>query len=170
MFSGDSCAAVYPCNETIEVSTPYDRRSLHACMFPCSATLCKAVLPWPSIAFTYNKKQVQWTSAYLLLLADLIWFILWIRMIHEIFCYDFHIKIMLGWSLPPIVFRRALFLFTLFVYSGVQHISCCVFVWFSSSCVPYVASFSGLFIFDCPFGIRYKTLCFNYVWWVSHNE
>jgi len=45
MFSGDSCAAVYPCNETIEVSTPYDRRSLHACMFPCSATLCKAVLP-----------------------------------------------------------------------------------------------------------------------------
>jgi hypothetical protein len=24
---------------------------------------------------------------------------------------------------------------------------------FSSSCVPYVASFSGLSIFDCPFGI-----------------
>ena len=23
----------------------------------------------------------------------------------------------------------------------------------SSSCVPYVASFSGLSIFDCPFGI-----------------
>jgi hypothetical protein len=46
---------------------------------------------------------------------------LWIRMIHEIFCCDFHIKIMLGSSLPPIVFRRALVLFTLFVYSGVQH-------------------------------------------------
>ena len=29
---------------------------------------------------------------------------------------------------------------------GVQHILCCVFVCLSSSCVPYVASFSGLFI------------------------
>ena len=28
--------------------------------------------------------------------------------------------------------------------------TCCVF--FPSSCVPYVASFSGLFFFDCPFG------------------
>ena len=38
----------------------------------------------------------------------------------------------------------------LFVYSGVQHhIALC----FSSSCVPYVASVSGLSIFDCPFGI-----------------
>jgi hypothetical protein len=35
----------------------------------------------------------------------------------------------------------------LFAYSGVQHILCCVFVCFSSSCVPYVASFSGLFLF-----------------------
>ena len=26
----------------------------------------------------------------------------------------------------------------------------CGFVLFSSSCVPYVASFSGLSIFDCP--------------------
>jgi len=31
---------------------------------------------------------------------------------------------------------------------------CVVFLLcFSSSYVPYVASFSGLFIFDCPFGI-----------------
>jgi hypothetical protein len=36
----------------------------------------------------------------------------------------------------------------LFAYSGVQHILCCVFL-----CVPYVASFSGLSIFDCRFGI-----------------
>ena len=42
----------------------------------------------------------------------------------------------------------------LFVYSGVQHMLCCVFVLFwSSSCVPYVASFSGLSISDCSFGI-----------------
>jgi hypothetical protein len=36
-------------------------------------------------------------------------------------------------------------------YSGVQHI---VFLlWFSSSCLPYVANFSGLSIFYCTFGI-----------------
>ena len=54
-----------------------------------------------------------------------------------------------------------------FAYSGVQHIVCCVFVLFvfvlctlycqflwiilvilSSSCVPYIASFSGLFLFS----------------------
>ena len=38
----------------------------------------------------------------------------------------------------------------LFTYSGVHHILCCVFI-FYSSCVPYVASFSILSIFDCPF-------------------
>jgi hypothetical protein len=29
-------------------------------------------------------------------------------------------------------------------------------LWFSSSCVPYVASFSGLSIFDYPFGILWR--------------
>ena len=38
----------------------------------------------------------------------------------------------------------------LFVYSGVQHILCCVFV---LSCVPYDASLTELSIFNCPFGI-----------------
>jgi len=41
----------------------------------------------------------------------------------------------------------------LFVYIGVQHSLRCVFVLFVSSCVPYVACFSGLSIFDRPFGI-----------------
>ena len=62
----------------------------------------------------------------------------------------------------------------LFVYSGVQHVLCCVFVLFffvllpvspdclfqiapsvfsNVYCVPYVATFSGLSILDCPFGI-----------------
>ena len=36
--------------------------------------------------------------------------------------------------------------FCLFTHSGVQQILCCVFVCFSSSCVPYVASFSRFFI------------------------
>ena len=29
----------------------------------------------------------------------------------------------------------------------------------SCSCVPYVAGFSGLFIFDCPFGILWRLFC-----------
>ena len=44
----------------------------------------------------------------------------------------------------------------LFVYSGVQHILYCIvslWVFFSSSCVPYVAIFSRLSVFDCHFGI-----------------
>jgi uncharacterized membrane protein len=51
----------------------------------------------------------------------------------------------------------------LFEHSGVQciyilyiyiYICVCVFLHcFSSFCVPYVASFSGLSILDCPFGI-----------------
>ena len=41
----------------------------------------------------------------------------------------------------------------LFAYMDIQHILCCVFVLFLSSCVPYVASFFGLSIFDCPFDI-----------------
>jgi hypothetical protein len=41
----------------------------------------------------------------------------------------------------------------LFGYNGVQHILCCVLLFcLSSSCVHYLASFSGLSILDCPFG------------------
>jgi hypothetical protein len=36
----------------------------------------------------------------------------------------------------------------------VSNTYCVVFLFcFSSSCVPDVASFSGLSIFDCPFGV-----------------
>jgi hypothetical protein len=38
----------------------------------------------------------------------------------------------------------------LFAYSNVQHILCCAFVLLSSSCVPYVASFNGLFFLIVP--------------------
>ena len=65
---------------------------------------------------------------------------------------------MLGSSLPPVDCGRVHILFMLFVllaHSGVQHILCCVvFLFcFSSSCIPYVTSFSGLPVCDCPFGI-----------------
>jgi hypothetical protein len=41
----------------------------------------------------------------------------------------------------------------LLAYSGDQHIMVVFLFCFSSSYVPYVASFSGLSIFDCTFGI-----------------
>ena len=44
--------------------------------------------------------------------------------------YDFRIKTMFGSSLAPIVCRRDHVLLTLFVFSGVQYILCCVFVLF----------------------------------------
>ena len=65
------------------------------------------------------------------------------------------IKMMFGSSLPPVFCRGANVLFTLFVFACVwwcpTHIVLCSC--FSSSCVPYVASFSGLSNFDCHFGI-----------------
>jgi uncharacterized membrane protein len=42
----------------------------------------------------------------------------------------------------------------LFACGGVQHILCVLFFcFFSLSCVPCVDSFSGLSIFDWPFGL-----------------
>ena len=52
--------------------------------------------------------------------------------------------------------------FALFVF--VLCALCCQFLWivfalfcFSLSCVPYVASFSGLFNFDCPSDVYFST-------------
>jgi hypothetical protein len=45
----------------------------------------------------------------------------------------------------------------LFVHSAVQHRLCCVFFCLSSSCVAYVASFSGLSMFDWLGNIDPKT-------------
>ena len=42
--------------------------------------------------------------------------------------------------------------FCLLVHSGVQHILCCGFV-LVVFVLCLVVSFSGLFIFDCPFGL-----------------
>ena len=68
--------------------------------------------------------------------------------------YDFRMKTMLGLSLLQLFVGGSisyLRYFCLFANSGVQHIFCCVF--FSSSCVPCVASFSGMSLFYCAFGI-----------------
>ena len=69
-------------------------------------------------------------------------------------CYDFHIKTMLDSFLPPVICRRARVLFMLFVFVCLSNTYCAVFLFcFSSSCVPYVASFSRLSVFACLFGI-----------------
>jgi len=77
---------------------------------------------------------------------------------------------MFGSSLPPVVCRSAHVLFTLFVFVCVEwcptHMVFCFLFCFSSSCVPYCASFSGLSIFYCPFGIllRLFNIWCLYVW------
>ena len=69
--------------------------------------------------------------------------------------YDCRIHMMFGLSLSPVVCRREHVLFTLFVYSGVQHILFGVFVLFFIVLffMPCVASFSWLSFLDCTFGI-----------------
>ena len=64
---------------------------------------------------------------------------------------------MFGFSLSPVVCRTDRVLFTLYVgflrivMSNTYHV---VFLFcFSSSCVLYVDSFSGLSISDCTFGL-----------------
>ena len=64
--------------------------------------------------------------------------------------YALHITTMFGSSLPAVVCRRANVLFTLFMIDCVW---CFFFVCLRLVSVPYVANFSGLSIFDCPFGI-----------------
>jgi len=59
---------------------------------------------------------------------------------------------MFGWSLPPVVCRRALiYLISICLHIVVLNTYCVVFFVLSSSCVPNVAIFSGLSILDCPF-------------------
>ena len=64
---------------------------------------------------------------------------------------------MFGSSLPPVIsggIMSYLRYLCLFACGGVQHIMSCVFALFLfSSCVPFDASSSGLFIFEWPFGI-----------------
>jgi hypothetical protein len=76
-------------------------------------------------------------------------------------CYNFRIKTMFCLSLPPVVCRRAHVLFTLFAYSGVQHILCCVFL-----CLLYPMMPVSL---DCPFLIvlRYYLMFIRYIKWDS---
>ena len=60
-------------------------------------------------------------------------------------------------SLPPVVCRRTCVLFMLFVFyfrKVVSNTYCVMFLFcFSSSCIPYVVSFSGMSISYCVFGI-----------------
>ena len=69
-------------------------------------------------------------------------------------CYDFHIKKMFGSFLPPVICRRAHVLFMLFVYSGVQHILCCVFVLFFFVLCTQCCQFLSIVRFCLP--LRYS--------------
>jgi hypothetical protein len=86
------------------------------------------------------------------------------------FRYDFRIKNDVRSSLDPIVCRRTHVLFTIFFVClpiVVSSAYCVVFLFcFSSSFIPYVASFSGLSFCACPFGILWRKVSdfvvFNY--------
>jgi hypothetical protein len=69
--------------------------------------------------------------------------------------YDDRIKTMFGSSLPAVVCRRARVLFTLFVfvYSGIQHILCCVFGLFVLVLCTLCCQYLWIVYFDCPLGI-----------------
>ena len=53
----------------------------------------------------------------------------------------------------------------LFVHSGVQHILCCVFVFVSSLCVHYVASFSGWIVLF-SLSLRYSLMFIRHRVWI----
>ena len=70
--------------------------------------------------------------------------------------YYFRIKVMFGSCLQlfvggPMCYIR--YLLCLLADNGVQHKLCYVMFCLDSSSVPNIASFSGLSIFDCSFGI-----------------
>lgn len=56
-FSVASCAAVYPCNDMVVESTPWERSKRHAWTLPCWATRWRAVWPRLSNAFTCKKQH-----------------------------------------------------------------------------------------------------------------
>ena len=71
-------------------------------------------------------------------------------------CYDFRIKMMFRSFFPAVVSNRAYLRYLyLCAYSCVQHICVRVVFFF---CVPYVASFSGWYIFFLP--LRYCYACY----------
>jgi hypothetical protein len=98
-----------------------------------------------------------------------------VRLYLQLFVGRAHVLFTFGSSLPPVVCRRAHVLFRVFGSSlppvvcregsCLIYIICCLCIvvsniyWFvllfcfPVSCVPYIASFSGLSIFDCPFDI-----------------
>jgi len=72
---------------------------------------------------------------------------------------EFRIKTMFGSSLPPVACRRVHVLFTLFAYSGIQHILCCVFVLF----VYVWCTLCCIFFWNVPFWVplRYSLTFIN---------
>jgi hypothetical protein len=67
--------------------------------------------------------------------------------------YDFHINTMFSSSLPPVFYLRYLWFFA---HIGVRHALFWVFL--RIVYVPYITSFSGLTIFDCPFKRQRKSV------------
>ena len=82
--------------------------------------------------------------------------------------YDFRKKTMFSSSLPPVFCRRAHAVFTLFVFVcllGVQHILCCISVWFFMRLVYPLFPVS----LECHFFWYCLALIFYYFFPVNNN-
>ena len=102
---------------------------------------------------SYKKQELLNLRVHLsgsVLLIYLVFYILLLRffLFGVLYCnviYCFRIKTVFGSSLPPVVCR----MMSVWVWWCPTHVALC----FSSSSVPCVAGFFGLFFFYCPSGI-----------------
>ena len=82
-----------------------------------------------------------------------------------LFVFRSYLPIHLENLIACLIYVLFVFCFVLFLRIVVANTCCVVFSFcFSLSCVPYVSSFSGLLLFDCPFGILWRlfVLCLVY--------
>jgi hypothetical protein len=96
----------------------------------------KTIFSWPLTLIMQKRDHFRhlrhhYSESPVIPLSNDIWYRCVAPWVHYILFFDF----------LPLVY-----IMCLFVNSGVQRILCS----FSSSCVPYVVSFSGLSILDCP--------------------
>ena len=133
----------------------------------CPYVLCLYVMGsvlWCTLWFPH--KKVCWVRLYLQLLYRrayvlftlfvFVWFVFTSSCCTGGLMSYLRYLCLLGSSLPPVVVQEGsclIYVICVCLYIVVFNTCWCFCVVWSSSCVPYVASFSGLSISDCSFGI-----------------
>ena len=128
--------------------------------FPLLNLLWTWLYIWTTLRVFYKKqKQLtlrEYVSSPQFLLGSLL--LIFSVFLYRTIMFLFVLNSVAWWPFQLFVGGLMSFLYylCLYAYCCVQHLLCFffwVFFFFTSSCVPYVASFSGLSIFGCPFGI-----------------